>query len=190
MKKGKLNSGGFVLVETLVVSVFVMGIFAILYNNFYPLMGEYEKREVYDDIDGKYATYWIKRVIQHESTVLGANCEYDKLATGSSGYCKFSCNMVGNTTMKTMCNEIVKQAQVKVVSGSPNIYITAYNLTNFKRRIDYSSGFSGGMHKYVKYLPVYKFDSLNGARFRVIVEFHRTRDDNNYMAYSTFEVKK
>mgnify|MGYP005606583295 CR=1 FL=1 len=67
MKKGKLNSKGFVLVETLIVSVFIAAIFAILYNNFYPLMGEYEKREVYDDIDGKYATYWIKRIIQQKN---------------------------------------------------------------------------------------------------------------------------
>ena len=36
MKK-KLNNGGFVLVETLIVSVFVMSIFSILYNNFFPL---------------------------------------------------------------------------------------------------------------------------------------------------------
>ena len=58
MKK-KLNNGGFVLVETLIVSVFVMSIFSILYNNFFPLMGEYEKREVYVDVDAKYATFWI-----------------------------------------------------------------------------------------------------------------------------------
>ena len=51
MKKGKLNNKGFVLVETLVVSVFIATILAVLYNNFYPLVGEYEKREVFDDID-------------------------------------------------------------------------------------------------------------------------------------------
>ena len=189
MKKGKLNNGGFVLVETLIVSVFVVGIFAILYNNLYPLIGEYEKREVYDDIDGKYATYWIKRVIQHDSTVLSASCS-DSYLTGSPGYCQFNCNMVGNESMKAMCNEIVKQAQVKVTSGTPHIYITTYNLTNFKSRINNSSSFSGGMHKYVKYLPYYKWDSLNNAKYRVIVEFHRTKDGNNYVAYSTFEVKK
>ena len=53
----KLNNKGFVLVETLIVAAFVAGILAVLYNNLYPLIGEYEKREVYDDIDGKYATY-------------------------------------------------------------------------------------------------------------------------------------
>ena len=52
----KINSKGFVLVETLVVAVFVSAIFSVIYSNFYPIMGEYEKREAYDDIDSKYAT--------------------------------------------------------------------------------------------------------------------------------------
>ena len=47
----KLNKKGFVLAETLVVAVFMATIFTIIYVNFYPLIGEYEKREVYDDVD-------------------------------------------------------------------------------------------------------------------------------------------
>ena len=50
--------------------------------------------------------------------------------------------------------------------------------------------FSGGMHKYLKYLPDYRWESLNNAQYRVIIEFHRTKDDNDYLAYSTIEVKK
>ena len=60
----KLNNKGFVLVETLISAVFIMSIFSIIYVNFYPIMAEYEKRETYDDVDSKYATYWIKKVIQ------------------------------------------------------------------------------------------------------------------------------
>ena len=50
----KLNKKGFVLAETLIVTVFVMTIFTLLYVNFFPLLGEYAKREFYDDIDSKY----------------------------------------------------------------------------------------------------------------------------------------
>ena len=49
----KFNNKGFVLAETLVVTVFLMVIFGMLYSNFYPLIGEYEKRETYDDVDSK-----------------------------------------------------------------------------------------------------------------------------------------
>lgn len=189
MKKGKLNSKGFVLVETLVVTVFVAGIFAVLYNNFYPLIGEYEKREVYDDIDGKYATYWFKRIIQHEQTTLPTNCSYDSL-NNNTPYCLFKCSYVGNSSMKAMCDELVNKTQVRIKSGDPQIYITTYNLDKMKKYIDENGGVSGGMQRYVKFLPIYKVDSLNNAKLRVIVEYHRTKDDNNYVAYSTFEVKK
>ena len=47
----KINNKGFVLAETLIVTVFVMTIFTLLYVNFFPLLGEYAKREFYDDID-------------------------------------------------------------------------------------------------------------------------------------------
>ena len=56
----KLNKKGFALVETLIVSVIVMAIFSILYTNFFPMMGEYERREGYDDIDSIYKSYLIK----------------------------------------------------------------------------------------------------------------------------------
>ena len=41
--KKKSNNKGFILVETLIVSVFIMAIFSILYTNFFPLIGEYER---------------------------------------------------------------------------------------------------------------------------------------------------
>ena len=40
----KINSSGFVLAETLVVTVFLMVIFSMIYASFIPLVGEYEKK--------------------------------------------------------------------------------------------------------------------------------------------------
>ena len=36
----KLNSQGFILAETLVVSVFLMVLFTMIYSNFFPLIGD------------------------------------------------------------------------------------------------------------------------------------------------------
>ena len=44
----KKNNKGFVLVETLVVTVFVAAVFSVIYINFYPLVGEYERRDFYN----------------------------------------------------------------------------------------------------------------------------------------------
>lgn len=41
----KINSSGFVLAETLVVTVFLMVIFSMIYASFLPLIGEYEKEK-------------------------------------------------------------------------------------------------------------------------------------------------
>ena len=52
----KMNKKGFVLVETLIVTVFVATIFTVMYTNFFPMFGEYERREKYDDIDSIYSS--------------------------------------------------------------------------------------------------------------------------------------
>ena len=90
----KLNKKGFVLAETLVVAVFMATIFTIIYVNFYPLIGEYEKREFYDDLDSKYDIYWFKRLVQNKDALepyrwqsytgkeYNAQCDPDK-----DGYC-------------------------------------------------------------------------------------------------------
>ena len=57
----KLNKKGFALVETLIVSVFVATVFTIMYTNFFPMFGEYERRERYDDVDSIYRTFVLKR---------------------------------------------------------------------------------------------------------------------------------
>ena len=183
------NQKGFILVETLVVAVFVVGVFALLYNNFYPLMGEYEKREVYDDVDGKYSVYWIKRVIQHPDYVM-TDARVNDINT--KGYIKFSCEDVkSNSNLYNTCKSLVKKAEVRNCDSiSPNIYITKYKLTEFKEFIDNDSSFSGGMHNYVNYLPEFTHPSLNYARYRVIVEFHHKRDENNFLSYASIEVKK
>ena len=63
----KINNKGFVLAETLVVTVFLMILFTMIYSNFYPLIGEYEKRENYDDVDGKYVSYWMKKLVEDQN---------------------------------------------------------------------------------------------------------------------------
>ena len=159
----KLNSGGFVLAETLVVTVFIMTIFTILYSNFFPLIGEYEKREHYDDVDSKYKVYWLKNFIQHPSYTINAD-------------------------QKAICINFWQKAEVN------RVYITNYNITDFKTSLGDVDGFTD----YINYLPNYKTPSLNGARYRVIAEFKMKRESNDtsdtkedyYYAYSTIEVIK
>lgn len=191
----KINSKGFVLVETLVVAVFVSAIFSVIYSNFYPIMGEYEKREAYDDIDSKYATFWFKRIIQSDS-VNFTNIQND---ITNNSYHEFNCSndiVDSDVTAIKICNSLVTRL------GVSHMYITNYKLgnrvdpndkNNFKGLVDANSSnvFSSGLQDYVAYLPTYsKVPSLNGACYRLVVEFHNTRDENDYWTYSTIEILK
>lgn len=190
VKMKKLNSKGFVMTETLVVAVFIMGIFGIMYNNYYPLIGEYERREVFDDVDSKYGAFWIKRFIQHSSYDLSAA---QKNTINSNGYVLFSCNNINNDYRKTMCNKLLKELEVKDYNVQPKVYITKYNLETFKNNVaadtNYAT-FSGGFSDYVNFLPIYRVPSLNDAAYRVLIEFDRNKNGLNYTTYATIEVKK
>lgn len=199
----KINSKGFVLVETLVVAVFVSAIFSVIYSNFYPIMGEYEKREAYDDIDSKYATFWFKRIIQSDSVnftdvkpYMGISINDD---INTNFYHEFNCSKDiadSDVTAIKICNSLVTRL------GVSHMYITNYKLgnrvdpndkNNFKGKVDANSSnvFSSGLQDYVAYLPTYsKVPSLNGACYRLVVEFHNTRDENDYWTYSTIEILK
>ncbi|MDD6942042.1 MAG: hypothetical protein SOV80_00725 [Bacilli bacterium] len=191
----KINSKGFVLVETLVVAVFVSAIFSVIYSNFYPIMGEYEKREAYDDIDSKYATFWFKRIIQSDS-VNFTNIQND---ITNNSYHEFNCSndiVDSDVTAIKICNSLVTRF------GVEKMYITNYKLgnrdvssdkNNFKDIVEKNDPnvFSSGLQDYVAYLPTYsKVPSLNGACYRLVVEFHNTRDGNDYWTYSTIEILK
>ena len=190
VKMKKLNNKGFVMTETLVVAVFIMGIFGIMYNNYYPLIGEYERREVFDDVDSKYGAFWVKRFIQHSSYNLTLDM---RNAINNNGYTMFSCNNITNDYRKTMCIKLIRELEVKDYGAQPKIYITKYNLETFKNYVkadtDYAT-FSGGFSDYVNFLPIYKVPSLNDAPYRVLIEFERNKNGVNYSTYSTIEVKK
>lgn len=213
MKKVKLNNKGFMLVETLIVTVFIMSIFSIIYAQFYPIMAEYERREVYDDVDGKYGVYWFKKIIQSTDVSFGdagvPGTIANNIATNS--YHRFDCNtdIKDDITTRNLCNNLINHLQVakrndngdEVDNGKPCIYITNFKLgdsddtiNTFKKVVDNNNGsvkFSSGLVDYVAYLPKYQnIKSVNYADYRLIIEYHRTKDDNSYYAYSTIEVKK
>lgn len=195
----KKNNKGFVLVETLVVTVFVAAIFSVIYLNFYPLAGEYERRTFYDDIDSKYGAYWVKFFIQRDSY---PNISYSFL--GTNCYTDFSCNNLTNSNDREVCNEMMDRLNIE------RAIITYYQLSG--NNVDKGDGDTDSKHaglksmadsvfsddpalaSYIHYLPNYEVKSLNGARFRVIVKFKRSgdslEDEEFYTTFGTMEVIK
>ena len=129
-----ISNKGFVLAETLVVAVFLMTIFSLIYKYFYPLMGEYEKREVYDSVDDKYSVYWLKRMIEDSSYEI----KYDEKGTKKRqnfddyGYVRFECDDITEDPDKARtCRTLVRSLQVKGCDKRGNgcdIFITRYTI--------------------------------------------------------------
>ena len=126
----KINSKGFVLAETLVVTVFLMLIFSMIYSYFYPLIGEYEKREVYDDVDGKYSVYWLKKMIEDPSYTIPST-DSRKAYFERYGFVRFKCSDITDESKKAQCTSLVKALQVEGCNEKGNncsIFITRYTL--------------------------------------------------------------
>lgn len=144
MKLKKLNNKGFVLAETLVVTVFLMVIFTMIYSYFYPLIGEYEKRENYDDIDSIYAIYWLKRVIEDSSYNIAGNSGKQQNFQ-DKGYFRVECSDIANDEEKRKtCIDLVHALQVEncnAVGDECNIFVTKYRIggngASFKKTVKY-----------------------------------------------------
>ena len=228
----KFSTSGFVLAETLVVTVFLMIIFTMLYVNFYPLIGEYEKRETYDDVDGKYAAYWIKRFIEDGSYKIDTKAQWFI----NKGYARFECSDIDETEKRETCINLVQNLEIENCNNQGNlceIYITKYRLAGpegtkwFKTTVEKNEAkayeevgtkqnyinkckgtltnsdvitkctqkstkkiFRSGFRDYIELLPDYKTESINHAKYRVIISIHHKEDSNNYYSYSTIEVNR
>ena len=58
----KKNNKGYVLTEVLVVTVVVMAAFLAIYVNYYPMLGEYERRVAYTNLEPKYSLFYMKKL--------------------------------------------------------------------------------------------------------------------------------
>lgn len=63
MKKD-IKKNGFAMVEILIAAVTVIGVFSLLYNSVYPLIGAYSASERYEDLDSKYVAFYIKEMLE------------------------------------------------------------------------------------------------------------------------------
>lgn len=168
LKMKKLNSKGFVLAETLVVSVFLITIFTMIYTNFYPVIGEYEKRETYDDVDGKYVAYWVKKLV--ESSAYNVSTTYNSgkaKCMKQYGFMRFECSDVDLTDQqRSVCVNLVRSLEVANCDRNGDgceIYITHYKLIS-NSSPSFVSFKDNVLKKELKRKDVYKqYNSTDGS---------------------------
>ena len=164
MKKTKIvNKKGFILVETLIVGVFIMGIFSLLYTNFFPLIGEYERYKDYDTVESTYIAHWARMI------ALKGLTESSYTTARNTGYLDITdCSLYTNSDGVADCSAFVTMNNVS------KIYLTPYSTVQFKNFVKDNNSFSRSFREYISYLPTYSKNTsktANSGYYRVIVEY-------------------
>lgn len=92
-----MNKKGFVLAETLVVTIFVLLIFTILYNSAVPLLGRYRQLLDYNDIDSTYDLYHIRNLLKKDTN-------YNTIMSKNFAILKCAKNAYDNTNVESIAN--------------------------------------------------------------------------------------
>lgn len=113
----KSNNKGFMMAELLAVVVVVLVVFTVLYTNFLPTKGEYEKRIEYNDLDSMYSLYYLRfyilKNIRNNPSTFTLNNEYeDLLVKHSDG--NITCNTNYSLVIDNIsCDDLVKKLNIK-----------------------------------------------------------------------------
>ena len=164
MKKTKIvNKSGFILVETLIVGVFIMGIFSLLYTNFFPLIGEYERYKDYDTVESAYVAHWGRMVALKGLTDSSYN------TAKNTGYIDISdCSLYTNSDAVADCSSFMTMNNIS------KIYLTPYSTVELKNYVKDNTSFSRSFREYISYLPTYSRNTSKTPAtgyYRVIVEY-------------------
>ena len=131
------NKKGFVLVETLVVTVFVMTVLTMLLVNYTPAMSEFQRREYSDDVDSKYDLYWVRKMVQSDVFLRDAKWDYITSCDSSSlGYLykndpshTYYALKADDFTNASIFNNLMDNIGIAYDSSSkPILYLTKYSL--------------------------------------------------------------
>ncbi len=201
------NNKGFVLVETLVVTVFVVTVFTMLFVQYTPALSEFERREYSDDIDSKYDIYWVKMMVQSQDYITDAKWTTIKnrlySSSGNTPYVELTHDYFTDYPDCTVGTAQCIIDKVKYDFDIDKIYVTKYSLSgnnlHYKKinNRDVNQGgffkdkllegthgkiggttFDPGLVEYVDHLPDYINMSMNYAEFRLIAQFKRLIDPN------------
>ncbi len=177
-KEKKFNNYGYMLIETLLVSIFIVSIFTLLYTNIFPLVGEYDRYKDYNTVEATYISHWMRKFASKglEDTM------YDTAKT--MGYVDISdCNLYTSHDMKFWCSGF------KTTNHITAMYLTTYSTAKFKTYVKNDTSFSRAFKEYVAYLPTYENNTAktpDTGYYRVIIEYEH--DGRNQ--FGTMEVKR
>ena len=163
----KFNNKGFMMAELLVVAVVVLVIFTVLFTNFIPTKGEYEKRLEYNDIDTLYGNYYLKvLLLRHYSspTKVKPTLNNGFLTIVENNTCVSNYSYNGIT-----CQQIVDKYNIS------DAVITNYKPTSY----------NGPLKEYINYLDI----EDSGELFRITTKTNKGYSSDKFYSKICGEAK-
>lgn len=149
------NSKGFMLMETLMVSVFAVSTLIFIYIQFEKVRTNYQTSFQYNTVNGVYDASTILRYlkengIENLNNMIENGTTYIDITTCPGGY-------LSNTTF---CNRLLTDLQVK------KIFYTSSDLTGFKSKMK-SAGVSNKFQRFIRSVK-----SSSDTGYRLLVEYN------------------
>lgn len=152
---GKSNEKGFMLIETLLVSVFIASTLIFLYIQFQKVRNSYSNSFTYDTVNGIYANQVILGYLQENGIKNLSNA----MESTSSTYIDLTTCPGAYLENTAYCNRILSDLGVK------KIYYISSDVTAFKGKME-SLNLSSKFKRYVNTIK-----PTNGIGYRLITEF-------------------
>ena len=166
--KLKKNNKGFALAEILAVTLVLMVIFTVLYSNFMPLAGEYEKNISYKDVSSQYTLHYFKKMLLTKVDKSALTLDNKKFKVLDSSICNSdaSCTSLFNTF-------------------NPYLILTKYNINELKSDIANTTDETlKEFSSYIKSSPNYSNRDDQEEVYRLMI-----KTDSGYATSALFDVQ-
>ena len=176
------SNKGFVLVESIVVAIFVLGFLTFLIVNLLPLIGSYESALNYDTVESRYNVHLIRKMILKDDFCkvrnllnIGANSVYSYF-TGDE-MCEYLKNK--NYCRKLFSEDFLDVKEILITETQATDLRALSDLENnandsdFQTYLKYETRVSREMRSYIKAMP--SFSTVDSFAYlyqrRIIVRF-------------------
>ncbi len=165
-----MNKKGFVLVESIVASVFVLGLFTFIIANILPLIAGYDKSVNYDSIDSIYDAHLIRKMIlknpdQRIANLVSFPADKDYYVFDGTDICMYLAN-------PNYCKKLLSRDFLDV----NKIILTNYEISD--AFVASSKGFDRLTREYIQTMQRYNNTGYFGDNKRIIVSFNDGRVTN------------
>ncbi len=165
-----MNNKGFVLVESIVASVFVLGLFTFIIANILPLIADYDEGTYYDSIDSIYDAHMIGKMIlknpdQRVANLVSFPVDKDYYVFDGTDICMYLSN-------SSYCRTLLSRDYLDV----KKIIITNYEISD--AFITASKVFDRATRDYISKMQRYNNTGYVGDNRRIIVAFNDGRVTN------------